>query len=101
MFCRVASHSCTSVKHFIKEPTKAISYIFFLNKEIIRQSSSLPQDDKHLQPRYNPINIQMLSRGLHEQIFGKVPENSIDSEILKEVMLHLSKHNLLGAVSSI
>ena len=60
--------------------------------------SSLLQNEKD-GPRYNPINIQMLSSGLHKQIFGKAPDSVTDSDILKDVMLHLSKHGLLGVVS--
>ncbi|CAC5369661.1 POLG [Mytilus coruscus] len=48
--------------------------------------------------RLSPINIQMLSENIHEQIFGKISEektsDSVNPETLKKVQYHLESHGL-------
>lgn len=54
--------------------------------------------DQDLQrSRMNSINIQMLSKKLHEQIFGQtegISANLIDSELLQKIQYHLESHGL-------
>ena len=52
------------------------------------------------QTRYNALDIQMLSKSLHEQIFGHV-ESDIDSEHIDTSIRHLEKHNLYGRPKSL
>lgn len=47
------------------------------------------------QPRYNPLHIQMLSRGLHEQIFGPGEATPVEAAVRRSVE-HLQKHGLWG-----
>nr|XP_035928526.1 DNA polymerase subunit gamma-1 isoform X3 [Halichoerus grypus] len=47
------------------------------------------------QQRYNPLHIQMLSRGLHEQIFGRGAETPGEAAVRRSVE-HLQKHGLWG-----
>lgn len=95
MFCRCGYSQIISLKEFLKLG-KVSHNVYRFSK--ISTCSVLYQNEKE-GPRHNPINIQMLSYDLHKQIFGKAPYSNIDSDILKDVMLHLSKHGLLAAVS--
>ncbi|XP_064425971.1 DNA polymerase subunit gamma-1 isoform X4 [Mirounga angustirostris] len=47
------------------------------------------------QQRYNPLHIQMLSRGLHEQIFGRGAETPGEAAVRRSVE-HLQEHGLWG-----
>ncbi|KAM9711517.1 DNA polymerase subunit gamma-1 isoform 4-T4 [Dama dama] len=47
------------------------------------------------QLRHNPLHIQMLSRGLHEQIFGPGGERPDEAAVHRSVE-HLQKHGLWG-----
>lgn len=47
------------------------------------------------QLRHNPLHIQMLSRGLHEQIFGPGGETPGEDAVRRSVE-HLQKHGLWG-----
>ncbi|XP_023378731.1 DNA polymerase subunit gamma-1 isoform X2 [Pteropus vampyrus] len=47
------------------------------------------------QLRYNPLHIQMLSRGLHEQIFGPGGAMPVEAAVRRSVE-HLQKHGLWG-----
>ncbi|XP_057576204.1 DNA polymerase subunit gamma-1 isoform X2 [Hippopotamus amphibius kiboko] len=47
------------------------------------------------QLRHNPLHIQMLSRGLHEQIFGRGGERPAEEAVRRSVE-HLQKHGLWG-----
>lgn len=47
------------------------------------------------QLRHNPLHIQMLSRGLHEQIFGRGGETPGEAAVRRSVE-HLQKHGLWG-----
>uniref|UniRef100_A0A9W3G646 DNA polymerase subunit gamma-1 n=1 Tax=Camelus bactrianus TaxID=9837 RepID=A0A9W3G646_CAMBA len=47
------------------------------------------------QLRHNPLHIQMLSRGLHEQIFGRGGEMPGEAAVRRSVE-HLQKHGLWG-----
>ncbi|XP_029411828.1 DNA polymerase subunit gamma-1 isoform X3 [Nannospalax galili] len=47
------------------------------------------------QQRHNPLHIQMLSRGLHEQIFGHGGEMPDEAAVQRSVQ-HLQKHGLWG-----
>ena len=47
------------------------------------------------QLRHNPLHIQMLSRGLHEQIFGPGGERPDEAAVRRSVE-HLQKHGLWG-----
>ncbi|XP_062998741.1 DNA polymerase subunit gamma-1 isoform X2 [Elgaria multicarinata webbii] len=51
------------------------------------------------QPRMNPLGIQMLSKGLHEQIFRGAQVEYSDEDIKKSVE-HLQKHDLWGKETS-
>ncbi|XP_077988587.1 DNA polymerase subunit gamma-1-like [Glandiceps talaboti] len=56
-----------------------------------------------LQPQLNPINIQMLSKPLHEQIFKDCIEED-EAKLAKRIkrsIKHLEKHNLWGKQSSV
>lgn len=49
------------------------------------------------QRRYNPLHIQMLSRGLHQQIFGRGAGESPASEAaVRRSVQHLQRHGLWG-----
>lgn len=95
MFCRSGCNEIISLKKFL-QLGKYSHYVYRFSK--ISTCSFLCKNEKEY-PRYNPINIQMLSYDLHKQIFGNSPDSNIDSDTLKDVMLHLSKHGLLAAVS--
>lgn len=45
--------------------------------------------------RYNALDIQMLSKSLHEQIFHH-HESGFDNEQINESIAHLTNHNLYG-----
>ncbi|XP_058592589.1 DNA polymerase subunit gamma-1 isoform X1 [Neofelis nebulosa] len=47
------------------------------------------------QQRHNPLHIQMLSRGLHEQIFGRGAEKPGEAAVRRSVE-HLQRHGLWG-----
>uniref|UniRef100_A0A8D0TRY8 DNA polymerase subunit gamma-1 n=2 Tax=Sus scrofa TaxID=9823 RepID=A0A8D0TRY8_PIG len=51
------------------------------------------------QLRHNPLHIQMLSRGLHEQIFGRGGEMPGEAAVRRSVE-HLQKHGLWGQPAS-
>ncbi|XP_068954672.1 DNA polymerase subunit gamma-1 [Petaurus breviceps papuanus] len=51
------------------------------------------------QRRQNALHIQMLSRGLHEQIFGQ-PELQPSKEAIRQSVEHLQKHGLWGQETS-
>lgn len=46
------------------------------------------------QPRFNSVNIQMLSESLHQQIFKNATESKLNEEALKVIQKHLHKHGL-------
>lgn len=48
------------------------------------------------QRRYNPLRIQMLSRGLHEQIFGHTTQPPEDEAMVRRSVEHLQHHGLWG-----
>ena len=52
------------------------------------------------QTRYNALDIQMLSKSLHEQIFGHI-ESDIDNELIDNSIQHLTRHNLYGRQKSL
>lgn len=45
-------------------------------------------------PRFNPVGIQMLSRTLHEKLFGETKAGSIETKKKLEIESHLKKHGL-------
>ena len=52
-------------------------------------------EEKANQLRFNELNVQMLSRSLHEQLFnGKNGNSSHDGNLFEEVKRHLEKFNL-------
>ncbi|XP_067327552.1 DNA polymerase subunit gamma-1 [Anolis sagrei] len=51
------------------------------------------------QPRVNPLGIQMLSKGLHEQIFRGTQVQYSEEDVQKSVE-HLQKHDLWGKETS-
>ncbi|XP_047451679.1 DNA polymerase subunit gamma-1 [Mugil cephalus] len=58
------------------------------------------QGEDSTETRLNPLNIQMLSRNLHEQIFrGQEPEYR--EEDVERSMRHLQKHELWGKETSL
>ncbi|XP_030586921.1 DNA polymerase subunit gamma-1 [Archocentrus centrarchus] len=58
------------------------------------------QGEDPTQTRLNPLNIQMLSKGLHEQIFrGLEPEYR--EEAVERSIRHLQKHQLWGKEASL
>ncbi len=52
------------------------------------------------QTRYNALDIQMLSKSFHEQIFGH-HESDIDNEQIDKSIQHLTRHNLYGRPKSL
>lgn len=48
--------------------------------------------------RVNQLNIQMLSRSLHEQIFGEVKHDLENDKRMKESLAELKKHGLPGTL---
>ena len=50
--------------------------------------------------RFNPLEIQMLSEGLHQQVFRGKRER-YDDEVVQKCREHLSKHGLWGKSSSV
>ncbi|KAL4624293.1 DNA polymerase subunit gamma-1 [Arapaima gigas] len=64
-------------------------------RERCSSTDPLPQTTQSSQTRLNPLNIQMLSRNLHEQIFcGLEPEPQ--PEDVERSIRHLRKHQLWG-----
>ncbi|XP_072258819.1 DNA polymerase subunit gamma-1 [Pyxicephalus adspersus] len=62
-------------------------------------ASQLQSEDSSLERRMNPLNIQMLSKGLHEQIFrGKQAQYS--EENVQKSKDHLQNHGLWGQETS-
>ncbi|CAJ1057266.1 DNA polymerase subunit gamma-1 [Xyrichtys novacula] len=59
---------------------------------------SVPGEDS-TETRLNPLNIQMLSRNLHEQIFRGI-EPEYGEEDVERSIKHLQKHNLWGKETS-
>ncbi|XP_036042587.1 DNA polymerase subunit gamma-1 [Onychomys torridus] len=57
--------------------------------------SQVPSSEEGGQLRLNPLHIQMLSRGLHEQIFG-CGEEPPDAAAVHRSIQHLKKHGLWG-----
>lgn len=51
------------------------------------------------QLRHNPLHIQMLSRGLHEQIFGHTGEEPGEAAVRRSIE-HLQKHGLWGQLAT-
>ncbi|XP_048583688.1 DNA polymerase subunit gamma-1-like isoform X2 [Nematostella vectensis] len=51
-------------------------------------------------PRYNPVNIQMLSASLHEQLFPDTPANTQSTDVIQKCIEHLSAHGLWGKTKS-
>ncbi|XP_040270090.1 DNA polymerase subunit gamma-1 [Bufo bufo] len=65
-------------------------------------TSHLPKEDHTTdtpQRRLNPLNIQMLSKGLHEQIFRGAQAEYVEEEIQKSID-HLRNHELWGQETS-
>lgn len=59
-----------------------------------------PQGEDSTEARLSPLNIQMLSKNLHEQIFrGLHPENH--QEDVERSIRHLQKHQLWGKETSL
>lgn len=58
------------------------------------------QGDDSTETRLNPLNIQMLSRNLHEQIFRGV-EPEYREEDVQHSIRHLEKHKLWGKETSL
>lgn len=48
------------------------------------------------QPRHNALHIQMLSRGLHEQIFGPGGGEAPGEDAVRRSVAHLRRHGLWG-----
>lgn len=55
-----------------------------------------PSTEEAGQLRHNPLHIQMLSRGLHEQIFGPGGGESPDPAAVRRSVEHLQRHGLWG-----
>lgn len=55
----------------------------------------VPSSSEGGQLRHNPLHIQMLSRGLHEQIFGPGGEMPGEAAVRRSIQ-HLQKHGLWG-----
>ncbi|XP_055479099.1 DNA polymerase subunit gamma-1 isoform X2 [Psammomys obesus] len=60
-----------------------------------RPQSQAPSSEDRQQQRLNPLLIQMLSKGLHEQIFGCAGE-APDEAAVRRSIEHLQKHGLWG-----
>ncbi|KAM9754131.1 DNA polymerase subunit gamma-1 isoform 1-T1 [Menidia menidia] len=58
------------------------------------------QGEDSTETRLNPLNIQMLSRNLHEQIFNGV-EPEYSEEAVERSVRHLQKHKLWGKETSL
>ena len=52
------------------------------------------------QTRYNALDIQMLSKSLHEQVFGP-HQNDVDNKSISKSVEHLTKHDLHGRAKSL
>lgn len=63
------------------------------------QSQSL-QGEEVTQTRMNPLNIQMLSKNLHDQIF-RGQETEYKEEDVEHCIKHLQKHQLWGKETSL
>ncbi|XP_072241664.1 DNA polymerase subunit gamma-1 [Leuresthes tenuis] len=61
---------------------------------------SLQGEDSSTEVRLNPLNIQMLSKNLHEQIFHGV-ESEYTEEAVERSIKHLQKHKLWGKETSL
>jgi len=61
---------------------------------------SLQGEDSSTEARLNPLNIQMLSKNLHEQIFHGV-ESEYTEEAVERSIKHLQKHKLWGKETSL
>lgn len=51
-------------------------------------------------PRFNPLEIQMLSEQLHQQVFRGKSER-YDAEVVQKCTEHLTKHDLWGKAGSL
>ncbi|GFY73036.1 DNA polymerase subunit gamma-1 [Trichonephila inaurata madagascariensis] len=71
-----------------------------VNNLFLRNCQTSKTTEENQNARYNPINIQMLSQGLHHQIFGNKPDFILDDKTLMEVISHLKQHNLWQAKAS-
>lgn len=63
-------------------------------------ASELKVQEHSSQTRRNPLNIQMLSRNLHEQIFRSSTVEYSDKDIERSIK-HLEKHELWGKQASL
>ena len=52
------------------------------------------------QTRYNALDIQMLSKSLHEQIFGQ-HKNGVNNKRISKSIEHLTQHGLCGRAKSL
>lgn len=57
------------------------------------------QGEDPTETRLNPLNIQMLSRNLHKQIFRGVEPGYREDDVLRSIQ-HLQKHQLWGKETS-
>lgn len=79
----------------------SVRYCKFNYKKRTRLSSSIKQDASS-STRINYANIQMISPGLHNQIFQDVAEAYCDDvDILHKTKEHLTAHDLWGKPSSV
>uniref|UniRef100_UPI00358F9F05 DNA polymerase subunit gamma-1-like isoform X1 n=2 Tax=Myxine glutinosa TaxID=7769 RepID=UPI00358F9F05 len=90
-----------STKEIIKDPHRAVgdNGIEHKTTETNVDSLKIPKKvcktDKETASRMNPLNIQMLSRQLHEQLFGS-KEVSYSEESVHRSVEHLHEHGLWG-----
>ncbi|XP_014673437.1 PREDICTED: DNA polymerase subunit gamma-1-like [Priapulus caudatus] len=56
---------------------------------------------KSKSPRLNPIKIQMLSEGLHRQVFGTSDQKSVEESMVRKSIDHLKSHDLWGRDTTI
>ncbi|KAJ7311091.1 hypothetical protein JRQ81_006690 [Phrynocephalus forsythii] len=68
-----------------------------LQEELVAQE--MGEAPKQQPPRRNPLGIQMLSKGLHEQIFRGAQVQYSEDDVQKSIE-HLQKHDLWGRETS-
>lgn len=66
----------------IQSPSVDSQTIYFhenISDESIWKSEQVPEKNENNETRYNELNMQMLSKKLHQQVFGENPKSTADT----------------------
>ncbi|XP_075996851.1 DNA polymerase subunit gamma-1 [Genypterus blacodes] len=83
--------------HVLRRPLRPprVSVPWTCLRSFCSSSPQSLQGDDSSETRMNPLNIQMLSRNLHQQIFGGLEPECREADVERSVR-HLQKHQLWG-----